>query len=194
MTNCSSNSNADLFQAVLGGLGQFGIITRARISLEQAPNRVITSKFARMIPTRDKCMSHWSLTCCSDYCKQVRWIRVLYSDFSSFVKDQEMLTAAEETFDYIEGFIIINKTGLLNNWRSSFNPQDPVQASRFSSDGRTLFCLEVAKYFNSGEGDTIEKVGPCILNFFPKSGSSIGKKLKSHLIIHHPLKTCAPHG
>lgn len=166
--NCSSNSNADLFQAVLGGLGQFGIITRARIALEQAPNRVSTSKFPQMIPIRDECMWHWTLTCCFNCCKQVWWIRVLYSDFSSFVKDQEMLIAAEETFDYIEGFVIINKTGLVNNWRSSFNPQDPVQASQFSSDGRTLFCLEVAKYFNSGEGDAIEQVGPCILNFFLK--------------------------
>ncbi|RRT47897.1 hypothetical protein B296_00041302 [Ensete ventricosum] len=32
--------NSDLFYGVLGGLGQFGIITRARISLEPAPHRV----------------------------------------------------------------------------------------------------------------------------------------------------------
>lgn len=37
---CSQEQNADLFHAVLGGLGQFGIITRARISLERAPKMV----------------------------------------------------------------------------------------------------------------------------------------------------------
>ena len=38
--NCSEKQNADLFHGVLGGLGQFGIITRARISLEPAPKMV----------------------------------------------------------------------------------------------------------------------------------------------------------
>jgi cytokinin dehydrogenase len=38
--NCSEKQNSDLFHSVLGGLGQFGIITRARISLEPAPDMV----------------------------------------------------------------------------------------------------------------------------------------------------------
>ncbi|OMO62107.1 hypothetical protein CCACVL1_23027 [Corchorus capsularis] len=117
VVNCSEKQNSDLFYSVLGGLGQFGIITRARISLEKAP-------------------------------QMVKWIRVLYTDFATFARDQEKLISGESTFDYIEGFVIINRTGLLNNWRSSFNPQDPVQASQFKSDGKTLFCLELAKYFN----------------------------------------------
>lgn len=37
---CSQQDNAELFHAVLGGLGQFGIITRARIALQPAPHRV----------------------------------------------------------------------------------------------------------------------------------------------------------
>ena len=90
--------------------------------------------------------------------KQVKWIRVLYSDFKTFVRDQEKLISAQKTFDYIEGFVIINRTGLLNNWRISFNPQDPVQASHFSSDGKTLFCLEMAKYFNHQEAHISEQV------------------------------------
>lgn len=39
--NCSLEQNGDLFHSVLGGLGQFGIITRARISLEPAPAMVM---------------------------------------------------------------------------------------------------------------------------------------------------------
>lgn len=38
--NCSEKQNSELFHSVLGGLGQFGIITRARISLEPAPDMV----------------------------------------------------------------------------------------------------------------------------------------------------------
>ncbi|WJX43667.1 Cytokinin dehydrogenase 6 [Trifolium repens] len=124
--NCSKEQNEELFHSVLGGLGQFGIITRARILLEPAPT-------------------------------MVKWIRVLYSDFAAFTRDQERLISEENAFDYIEGFVIINRTGLLNNWRSSFNPQDPVQASHFNSDGKTLFCLELAKYFNFEQIDIVNQ-------------------------------------
>ncbi|PIA53712.1 hypothetical protein AQUCO_00900356v1 [Aquilegia coerulea] len=120
---CSEKQNPDLFYAVLGGLGQFGIITRARIALQPAP-------------------------------KMVKWIRVVYTDFFLFTKDQEHLTSLKNTFDYVEGFVIINRTGVFNKWRSSFKPRDPVGANEFisdQSDGKTLFCLEVAKYFNPNE-------------------------------------------
>ncbi|PWA67666.1 cytokinin oxidase 3 [Artemisia annua] len=40
LMTCSKDNNSDLFYAVLGGLGQFGIITRARIVLDKAPKRV----------------------------------------------------------------------------------------------------------------------------------------------------------
>lgn len=117
VVNCSKEQNSDLFYSVLGGLGQFGIITRAKILLEPAPT-------------------------------MVKWIRVLYFDFTTFTREQELLISGENTFDYIEGFVIINRTGLLNNWRSSFDPQDPVQASQFKSEGKILYCLELAKYFH----------------------------------------------
>lgn len=39
---CSKQKNLELFHGVLGGLGQFGIITKARIALEAAPKRVRT--------------------------------------------------------------------------------------------------------------------------------------------------------
>ncbi|XP_020230814.1 cytokinin dehydrogenase 1 [Cajanus cajan] len=126
VVTCSANRNADLFYGVLGGLGQFGIITRARISLEPAP-------------------------------KMVKWIRVLYSEFSTFTKDQEYLISLKNTFDYIEGFVIINRTGILNNWRSSFDPKNPLQASQFISDGKTFYCLEMAKYFNPDEAEVMNQ-------------------------------------
>jgi cytokinin dehydrogenase len=46
VVTCSEKQNADLFYAVLGGLGQFGIITQARISLEPAPKMVRIHPFS----------------------------------------------------------------------------------------------------------------------------------------------------
>lgn len=40
VVTCSDEQNSDLFHAVLGGLGQFGIITKARIALQPAPKKV----------------------------------------------------------------------------------------------------------------------------------------------------------
>ncbi|XP_047334043.1 cytokinin dehydrogenase 3-like [Impatiens glandulifera] len=40
LVTCSNKNNPELFYAVLGGLGQFGIITRARIRLDNAPSKV----------------------------------------------------------------------------------------------------------------------------------------------------------
>jgi cytokinin dehydrogenase len=59
--------------------------------------------------------------------------------------------------------VIKNRTGLLNNWRLSFNPQDPVQASKFKSEGRTLFCLELAKYFSQEDTFAVNQVRKQIL-------------------------------
>ncbi|KAF8006973.1 hypothetical protein BT93_K1080 [Corymbia citriodora subsp. variegata] len=123
---CSGKQNADLFHAVLGGLGQFGIITRAKISLGPTPERV-------------------------------KWIRMLYHDFSMFSRDQEHLISRKITFDYIEGFVNINKKGILHKWRSSFKPSDPLQASLFKSEGKVLYCLEVALYFKPHESNVINK-------------------------------------
>nr|XP_043610946.1 cytokinin dehydrogenase 6-like [Erigeron canadensis] len=125
IVTCTKEMNSDLFYGVLGGLGQFGIITRAHILLEPAPT-------------------------------MVKWIRVLYLDFTTFTQDQEQLISSG-SFDYVEGFVLINRTGLLNNWRSSFKNKDPVQADRFVSEGKTMFCLEIAKYFKHEDADTIDQ-------------------------------------
>ncbi|KAL0734936.1 hypothetical protein Bca4012_011146 [Brassica carinata] len=45
IATCSKDMNSDLFYAALGGLGQFGIITRARIKLELAPKRAKWLRF-----------------------------------------------------------------------------------------------------------------------------------------------------
>ncbi|KAL4333513.1 hypothetical protein GQ457_07G026680 [Hibiscus cannabinus] len=131
LLTCSEEQNSELFHAVLGGLGQFGIITRARISLEPAPQRV-------------------------------RWIRVLYSNFSAFTRDQEYLIslhgeAGSQKFDYVEGFVIADE-GLINNWRSSFfSPRNPVKISSLEPNGGVLYCLEITKNYLESTASTIDK-------------------------------------
>ncbi|XP_071720012.1 cytokinin dehydrogenase 1-like [Rutidosis leptorrhynchoides] len=127
VVTCTKEINSDLFYGVLGGLGQFGIITRAHISLEPAP-------------------------------KMVKWIRVLYSDFATFTDDQEhLISSSNGSFDYIEGFVLINRTGILNNWRSSFKNKDTVQAGRLFSEEKTVYCLEIAKYFKQEDSVKIDQ-------------------------------------
>ncbi|KAK6938881.1 Cytokinin dehydrogenase 1, FAD/cytokinin binding domain [Dillenia turbinata] len=131
LLTCSEEQNQELFHAVLGGLGQFGIITRARISLEPAPQRV-------------------------------KWIRVLYSNFSAFTRDQEYLISlhaqpATQKFDYVEGFVIVDE-GLINNWRSSFfSPRNPVKISSLGASGGVLYCLEVTKNYDESTADTVDQ-------------------------------------
>ncbi|XP_031123962.1 cytokinin dehydrogenase 5 [Ipomoea triloba] len=143
---CSEEQNSELFHAVLGGLGQFGVITRARIALEHAPQRV-------------------------------RWIRVLYSDFQAFTKDQEYLISLHgqppsQKFDYVEGFVIVDE-GLINNWRSSFfSPRNPVKFSSVKSDGGVLYCLEITKNYDQSTADTVDQEIDALLKklkFIPSS-------------------------
>ncbi|KAK6115297.1 hypothetical protein DH2020_007566 [Rehmannia glutinosa] len=141
---CSKEENPELYHAVLGGLGQFGIITRARIALERAPTRV-------------------------------KWIRVLYSNFSAFTQDQEYLISLhghKHKFDYVEGFVIVDE-GLINNWRSSFfSPRNPVKISSLNADGGVLYCLEITKNYQESNADTIDQEVEALLkklNFIPAS-------------------------
>jgi cytokinin dehydrogenase len=56
VVTCSETTNPDLFFGALGGLGQFGIITRARIALERAPKRVGTDH-CTPFPSSDRFLS-----------------------------------------------------------------------------------------------------------------------------------------
>ncbi|KAM7259062.1 hypothetical protein ACFE04_014803 [Oxalis oulophora] len=127
---CSRRNNSELFHAVLGGLGQFGIITRARISLEPAP-------------------------------KRVKWVRMLYTNFSDFTRDQEHLISfngrkQKNALDYLEGSLIMNQ-GSPNNWRSSFFPEsDLTKISSLLKKNDILYCLEVAKNYDDSTMSSID--------------------------------------
>ncbi|MQM05946.1 hypothetical protein Taro_038763 [Colocasia esculenta] len=202
---CSNERNPDLFHAVLGGLGQFGIITRARIALEPAPQRVGLKAFLCFqlsiaptthlsTPCQRRPRTDVGVCCCSQklgaktrftclfgpfHCttkrdggmrrarfvalrRRVRWIRVLYSDFTAFTRDQEYLISLQgrppsERFDYIEGFVIVDE-GLVNNWRSSFfSPRNPVKISSLDARGSVLYCLEVARNYHDSAADSVDQ-------------------------------------
>ncbi|KAJ7566881.1 hypothetical protein O6H91_02G123000 [Diphasiastrum complanatum] len=128
IVTCSPFQNADLFFAVLGGLGQFGIITRARIILEAAPNKV-------------------------------KWIRALYSDFTVFTRDQEILMsqAQENSFDYIEGSVIVNSKDR-HGWKSVPFEGQIINASLIpDTAGPVLYCLELTKNYHDHEVNTDDK-------------------------------------
>uniref|UniRef100_A0A2N9IR79 cytokinin dehydrogenase n=1 Tax=Fagus sylvatica TaxID=28930 RepID=A0A2N9IR79_FAGSY len=125
---CSTEENSELYYAVLGGLGQFGIITRARIALQPAP-------------------------------KRVKWLRILYSDFSAFARDQENLISINErketrALDYIEGMLLLDQGSL----DLSFYPQsDYSRITSLVTKNGIIYCLEVAKYYDDSTESKVDK-------------------------------------
>ncbi|KAF7837896.1 cytokinin dehydrogenase 3-like [Senna tora] len=136
LLTCSSQKNSELFHGVLGGLGQFGIIARARIALHPAP-------------------------------KRVKWVRLIYNDFSAFTKDQERLISINgekkennynyNALDYLEGMLLMHQ-GPINNWRSSFFPlSDHPKIISLLLQHTVLYCLEVAKYYDDHSQHNVDK-------------------------------------
>ncbi|KAE8691389.1 hypothetical protein F3Y22_tig00110890pilonHSYRG01202 [Hibiscus syriacus] len=115
---------------VLGGLGQFGIITRARVKLQTAPDmvryiRVVYSEFEAF--TRD-------------------------AEFLVSRKDGE-------SFDYVEGFVFSNNDDPVNGWPSaSLDPDHGFNPALIPpTAGPVLYCLEVAfHYSNSDQLSTVD--------------------------------------
>uniref|UniRef100_A0A804UFR9 cytokinin dehydrogenase n=1 Tax=Zea mays TaxID=4577 RepID=A0A804UFR9_MAIZE len=140
MVTCSKEKDADLFDAVLGGLGQFGIITRARIPLAPAPAR---ARWLRLLYTG-----------AAD----------LTADQERLIADDERRGGAlAGLMDYVEGSVVTDlQQGLIGSWRS----QPPPSSSSFYSAtdaariaalaeeaGGVLYFLEGAVYYG-GASDT----------------------------------------
>nr|DAD44287.1 TPA_asm: hypothetical protein HUJ06_002517 [Nelumbo nucifera] len=121
---CSETQNAELFFGVLGGLGQFGIITRARVPLQTAPDRV-----------------RW-----------IRLVYVEFKEFAGDA--EFLITRPEgegESFDYVEGFAFVNSDDRVNGWPSvplrSDQRFDPSLIP--GTAGPVLYCLELALHHHN---------------------------------------------
>ncbi|XP_061374630.1 cytokinin dehydrogenase 3-like [Gastrolobium bilobum] len=122
LVTCSAENNSEAFFAVLGGLGQFGVITRARISLAPAPTRV-------------------------------KWIHLLYNDFSAFSRDQEHLISFT-TADYVEGMLLLNQPPLDLSFYPV--PDQPRITSLVTQYGIT-YILELVKYYDNNSQSRINE-------------------------------------
>ncbi|KAH7681941.1 cytokinin dehydrogenase protein [Dioscorea alata] len=127
---CSENYNSDLFFAVLGGLGQFGIITRARIAIEAAPDMV---KWVRLIYT--------------DF--------VAFTEDQERLISRE--GKEKKGFQYVEGSILMDQS-LISNWRSSFfTGKDLVRIGALAAEYGPLYCLEGSIYYNLATSSSIDE-------------------------------------
>jgi len=100
---------------------------------------------------------------------QVKWVRVLYSDFSAFTEDQERLISIngrkqKNALDFLEGMLLMNH-GPINNWRSSFFPlSDHPRIASLITEHSILYCLEVAKYYDDQTEKNVDKVSSLVIS------------------------------
>ncbi|XBI16680.1 hypothetical protein VPH35_058901 [Triticum aestivum] len=146
MVTCSKEKDGDLFDAVLGGLGQFGVITRARIPLVPALTR---ARWVRLLYTGAAALTG----------DQERLI------------DVECGGTVSGLMDYVEGTVLADK-GLIGSWRSlspsssssSFfsEPDVAARVAKLAEEaGGVLYCLEGALYYGGaagGESDVDKKL------------------------------------
>ncbi|KAG6538672.1 hypothetical protein ZIOFF_003800 [Zingiber officinale] len=148
MITCSPELNSDLFYGVLGGLGQLGVITRARIGLRSAPARV-------------------------------RWLRLFYTDFDSFTRDQEFLISLShpDGFDYIEGQALLNHQKVDDP--TFYSNEDTERINRLAAEFDRMYFLEGAVFFDSAS-EADQKVEGLLKQLSFNPGFAISKDV-NHL-------------
>uniref|UniRef100_A0ACD6AR12 Uncharacterized protein n=1 Tax=Avena sativa TaxID=4498 RepID=A0ACD6AR12_AVESA len=129
MVTCSKEKEADLFHAVLGGLGQFGVITRARIPLVPAPAR---ARWVRLLYTN---------------------AAALTEDQERLIDVEIGAGAVSGLMDYVEGSVLADQ-GLAGSWRSSFfSEEDAARVAALAKEANgVLYCLEGALYYGGAAG------------------------------------------
>lgn len=132
---CSKEKDSELFFSVLGGLGQFGVITRARILLQKAPDMV-----------------RW-----------IRLVYVGFDEFTLdaelLATRGSNGTGGVNSFDYVEGFVFVNSDDPINGW-----PTVPLDSNqRFDNSripetaGPVLYCLEVGLHHSEQQEVAVDK-------------------------------------
>ncbi|XP_024383193.1 cytokinin dehydrogenase 4 isoform X2 [Physcomitrium patens] len=129
LVKCSPTKKSDLFHGVLGGLGQFGIITSARIILEPAHEKV-----------------RWIRAMYTDFATFTRDQEMLVTQ------------APESAFDYIEGFVVLKNKDSSHGWNSVPFDAKKIDPSIIPEEGGSvLYCIELVKKFSPNHMDTLNK-------------------------------------
>ncbi|KAF3446107.1 hypothetical protein FNV43_RR11286 [Rhamnella rubrinervis] len=127
---CSEAENSELFFGALGGLGQFGIITRARVVLQQAPDMV-----------------RW-----------IRLVYSEFEDFTRDA--EFLVTQKDgDSFDYVEGFAFVNSDNPLTGRPTVPLDSDQVFDPNYlpPNAGAVLYCLELARHHrNTAHPSTVD--------------------------------------
>ncbi|XP_062023467.1 cytokinin dehydrogenase 7 [Rosa rugosa] len=133
---CSEAENSELFFSVLGGLGQFGIITRARVSLQQAPDMV---RWIRLVYTEFDAFTR---------------------DAESLVTRRHE-SSDDDSFDYVEGFAFMNSDNPADGLPSvPLHPDQIFDPTRLPEEaGSVLYCLELACHYRNSDDPSIVDMG-----------------------------------
>ncbi|KAE9604701.1 putative cytokinin dehydrogenase [Lupinus albus] len=142
LVKCSPVKNSELFYSVLGGLGQFGVITRARIPLAPAPTGV----------------------------KRLRLLYNDFSTFTKDQEHLISFHERNDTHaaDYVSGYILLNQTSL----DLSFYPTNyQAKISSLVTKYGIIYSLELVKYYdNNSQTHIKEEVASLLkgLNYIPR--------------------------
>lgn len=129
LVKCSPTKNPDLFHGVLGGLGQFGIITSARIVIEPAHEKV-----------------RWIRAMYTDFATFTRDQEFLVSQ------------PPESAFDYIEGFVVVKNADPNNGWNSVPFDEQKIDPSTIPPEGGSvLYYIELVKKFSDHDIPTLDQ-------------------------------------
>ncbi|XP_065858991.1 cytokinin dehydrogenase 2-like [Euphorbia lathyris] len=131
LVTCSPVNNSELFYGVLGGLGQFGVITRARIPLGHVLDRVL-----------------WIQILYSNFTAfildQERFITLHGKE-------------REHKISYLEGGILLDN-GTPNTWKTSFfSPNNISQIESLIKKHGIIYNIEVASSYDTLTSKTISK-------------------------------------
>ncbi|KAL0338945.1 UNVERIFIED_CONTAM: Cytokinin dehydrogenase 3, partial [Sesamum angustifolium] len=86
----------------------------------------------------------------------VKWVRLIYSNFSIFSRDQEHLISSTSP-NYVLGFLIIDEN-TTNQWRSSFSsPSRQSDIAALLKKQGILYSIELVKYYDNQTASTIDK-------------------------------------
>ncbi|WCJ37023.1 Cytokinin dehydrogenase 3 [Euphorbia peplus] len=155
LVTCSPSNNSELYYSVLGGLGQFGVITRARIPLGPVLDRVL-----------------WTQILYSNFTAfiidQERFISLHGRERGNKVS-------------YVEGGILLDN-GTPNSWTTSFySPNNMTQIQALIKKHGILYSIELASSYDTLTSRTISKEMDDFIKQLSSVPDFIGKKDVSYV-------------